>query len=236
MKFLSEIKCRFVLIIINWIFIFNVGYYYKNVLLFLSFKYIIYNKTIEFYLIYTSISELFNLYLKVINFLTVNLCLYFLLYQIIVFINYGLYQNEKNIIKCLMFQFSLITTILVLLIMVYLFPLMWDFFEQFQKTFTFNMIHFEIKLNEYFLLILKTYISFKFCLLIFIVIVFIFKHYLTINKLKKMRKIINWCIFIGILTTFINDLCVQLFIYFLFIIWYELILFFLIYNKYYRIK
>lgn len=233
MKFIIEIKYRLLLILLNWIFILNISYYYKNILVFLLTKYIIYDQKINFYLIYTNISELLSFYLKIMNFLTINTVLYFILYQIILFINFALYKNEYNLIKKTIGYLLILNISLSYIITIYLFPFLWIFFNQFQKTFIFNLIYFEVKINEYLKAFFNTYDLTKYYFLISIFSIFLFKNYINLNIVLKFRKF--YFLFIIILISIlINDIIVQQILNLLSIFCYELIIFYLIYSIYYK--
>lgn len=210
MKFIIEIKNRFLLIILNCCVLFNVSYFYKNILLFFLIKQVAINQFIEFYLIYTNLPEFLNLYFEIVYLFTFNLTSYFILYHILIFVSYALSKTEFKMLNLLFFSFITINTILSMFVTIQLYALLWKFFLYFQKTFVFNLLNFEIKINEYYNAFLNLYIFFKYFTLFLIFNLIFFKSYMKIAILTKLRKtILIFLLFL--LLTIINEINIQLF-------------------------
>lgn len=221
------------MIILNWIFILNISFYYKNVFVFLLTKYIIYDQKINFYLIYTDVSELLSFYLKIMNFLTINTVLYYVSYQIILFISFALYKNEYSLIKKTISYLLVFNMILSYIIIIYIFPFLWIFFNQFQKAFIFNLIYFEVKINEYLITFFNIYNLTRYYILISIFSIFLFKNCINLNIILKFRKF--YFLFIIILISIlISDIIIQQIFNLLSIFCYELIVLYLTYSIYYK--
>lgn len=232
MKFIIEIKNRLLLIVLNFSLLFNISYYYKNILLFFLVKQVATNQEINFYLIYTNISELLNIYFEIVYLFTVNLSSYFILYHILIFISYALHKNEYKLISLFFFNFTILNLILSLFVIMIIYPFIWEFFQYFQNSFVFNLLNFEIKIHEYYKTLLNVYIFSKYSAFTLIFSMLVFKNNIKIITLTKFRKI-NFIILLLILST-INDLFNQILICLLITFSYESVVLILIYIKYYK--
>lgn len=127
-KYYSEIKYRFFLIVLNWLFTAWVCYIYKNCLLFL----IINSNYTQFYFIFTNISEIFFVNLNIVFFISNQICLIFIFYHLLIFLSLGLYKTELLEFKFL-FKLSLFTWLISAFICYnILIPTSWAFFLSFQ--------------------------------------------------------------------------------------------------------
>lgn len=228
---MSEIKYRIFLILLNYICVFNLNFMYKNILLFLHLKFIINNEYIKFYLIYTNILEILNLYIEIVYTTANNISVYFLIYNMIIFFNSGLYKKEYKTIKlklCILFTITIIVTLFICII---LFPIIWKILKYFQEIFTINFMYFETKISEYYKTFINFYMFIKCCLFIFILSLLILKNYLYKHILIKLRKI--YLFLIIILTLTINEIWIQLILYLFFIFYYELVLLYISFKLYY---
>jgi hypothetical protein len=233
-NYIIELKYRILLILSNLVFITNTSYLYKHILLFILVKYLIYNESVNFYLISTNILELLNLYFNIIYTITSNTVVYFLIYNCIMFLNYALYKREYELIKFALYVWLIINIGITLLIFITLFPLIWEFLKYYQRSFTINLIYFETKVNEYYTLCINIYLLTKYYLLIIIVITLIFKTYFKQPLLIRLRKL---NIFITVsLSTIMNDLLIQSVLCTFLIACYELLLLYINYKQYYTDK
>lgn len=218
-----EFKYRIIFIIINWIFLFNISYMYKHILLFLYIKQVIYNEIVNFYLINTNILEILNLYIELTYIITNNLMVFYLIHNLIVFLNYAFYRKEFTLIKLNLHILLIINISLNLLIFITIFPIIWQSLKYFQEIFTIDFIHSETKINEYYQILLYIYIKIKYFLIIVLLFILILKKYINKNTLIKIRKIYLFLL-IYLLTT-IDEIITQFIVYFILYIFYELIIF-----------
>ena len=231
MNFISEFKNRIFFIFFVWIYFSLLCYYYKNILFFLVLKKLIFDQKIKIYFIYTNVTELFFIYLKLINFFNLQIMFSFFCYHFFLFINPALFKNESIFLKKIIFLWVLTWNLNCFIIIFIIFPIMWKFLENFQKIFMTNIIFFEIKITEYFNFFFKTYFilqTYNFC---FVFIIFLIKkNYLNSFFIKKFRKVIF--LFIFIFLNLLNfDLINQIILFFVFIWFYEISLIFYFLNK-----
>lgn len=230
MKFLLEIKNRFVLLFIFWFYLFFIFYFYKETLFFLLAYKILINKN---FLYTTNIMELFITYLKIINFITNQLLFGFSFYSLFLFLIPALKKIEFVIFKNLI-TFYLISSFLIFIIVKNItFPLSWLFFENFQKKFiTNNSLYFEIKIIDYFNFFIKIYLLTQFYFIYLLLLTSVIK--LLNIEAKKYRKFIIYIFFIFFF--YIFNLLDQILIFILFLFFYEFIVLTIIFIKNFRIK
>ena len=226
-KYLSELKNRFVLLIITWISNMLVSYFYKETLLFLLIEPDILNSFTSplYYFIFTDILEIFSTYIQLILFLSLQIIVLYFFYHFFVFLNPSLFFFE-HFYLCFIFKIIFFIWVLSIILAKYiLIPLTWNFFFSFKSLNTIKL-HFEAKLNEY----LNFYISFYYlCILycqIFTILIFFF-FFTKINSLiiKKFRKIHYY--FLILLTTLLSppEILSQIIVSLILIFFYELFIF-----------
>jgi sec-independent protein translocase protein TatC len=189
-KYYKEIKNRVTLIFFAWVFSLNTCYYYKEVILFIliNSSSLFLNSNEKPYFIFTNITEVFYVYLELILFISNQITIVLLIYQILMFLSLGLYKLELKKIKSL-FQIFLLTWIAALFLLFnFIVPLTWKFFLSFQEGSTNNQLisfFFEAKLNEYF----NYFVSLYYVCLIncqFLVLLLITLNSMN-NKLKETK-------------------------------------------------
>merc|ERR1712076_24073 len=152
MGYLNEIKNRIFLISLFYTIFFIFLYYYKDILLKLN---ILLNNKFH-YFIFTSITELFTIYIDLVFFVA-NLILYFQInYHLICFLINGLYLNEYSYLKLFFFYSILIGIINFIICNVFIFPTLVEFFLSYQLN---NNFYFEAKIYEYLNFYKKIYIN-----------------------------------------------------------------------------
>jgi sec-independent protein translocase protein TatC len=202
MKFLLEIKNRICLIVFVWLSLINVCYYYKEILFFLLINALIYKKNAyDLYFVYTGITELFVVYLKLIQFFSLQVVTWYSFYHLFLFLIPALYKSEYVRLKGLLLLLSAYSVANFLLIIAVIFPITWEFFEGFQKLFTINYpLYFEVKVNEYFQFFFSTYFFIQYYSLSLVVFIFVFQDfYYSKTYTKKFRKL-NYFIFLFVFT------------------------------------
>ena len=231
-----EIKNRLLLLGLAWVSAILVSYVFKEVLLFIVIKQNVnfMNADETFYFIFTDVTEVFYVYMKLILFIGTQIFFFYSFYHLLTFIALGLYGSEYNYLvltfktSVVMFFFSIILFNKVL------FPFSWEFFLSFQnfailKSLT---LHFEAKLIEY----LTFYITFYYISVlyfqIFVVLVLIFdylKNELLI--IKRFRKFLYY--FFVIFSTLVTppDVSSQLILSISIAVGYEILVFYSIFKR-----
>ena len=190
-KAFVEIKNRIILMIITVLSAFLTAYYYKTFLLILI---IVSNMKLSNdvlnYFIFTSITELFSIYLILCLSLTGQILYYIILYHIICFSSPGLYKIEYNNLKLVFVLVISLGTISLYFFYKILIPILSDFFLSFQnyslKTISF---YFEAKIYDYLIfykdLYSSCFFSFQSC-----TILILLSNYVSNNLelLKVFRK------------------------------------------------
>lgn len=193
-QYYVEIKNRFFLLILTWIFTFFVCYTYKEVLLFLCLTRVdlFYNVNTVFYFIFTDVKEVFSVYLKLIFFISKQIMIFNFVFQSLAFISLGLYKFEYRYLKFIFYSSVFFWFFCFLLLNKVLLPFSWNFFLSFQLVTSFNL-HFEAKLNEYLDFYFFFYYLSTFYCQIFLILVF-FIYYVNTDPflIKKFRKFLHY--------------------------------------------
>jgi sec-independent protein translocase protein TatC len=229
-----EIRNRIILLFLTWLFTAFICYLYKEVILFFILNSTnVVESTMDYpvasnYFIFTDVTEIFYVYIKLILFISNQIVLFNFFYHFLMFLSSGLYRFEYNnlyfFIKISFFIFILS----IVLLNVVLMPLSWDFFLNFQNN-NFKPIpfFFEAKISEYLTYYINLYylclLNGQFSLLLLVSVSSFSKN---VTRIKNLRKVFYY-IFVVISTlTTPPDVFSQLFISFVLIFIYEIIIFF----------
>lgn len=233
-KYYLEIKNRIILLFVTWLFTLFMCYLYKEVLLFFIlnsthfFQSTFENQREYNYFIFTDVTEVFYVYIDLVLFISNQVILFSFFYHFLMFLSPSLYKFEYNnlyfFIRISFFMFS----VSIVVLNVFLLPLSWNFFLNFQKN-DLNLIpvFFEAKISEYLIYYINLYSlcllngQFSLCML-----VYINSFSKTVVEIKKLRKIFYFLFFVlSTLVTppdVISQLCLSFFLIFI----YETIIFF----------
>jgi sec-independent protein translocase protein TatC len=231
-KYLSEAKNRLFLLIFTWLSCFLVGYFYKETLLFVFVQPQMYKDTgtcpSAFYFIFTDVTEIFSVYIKLINFISVQLTLLYILHHLFIFFSPAMYYKEYFYLNLVLKIILLIWCFSIVMLTQILIPLTWKFFLSFQyltSTKSVNL-HFEAKLNEYLIFYISLYYLCVFYCQIFTVF-FLFLNYINANIriIKKFRRL--YYFFFLIFATLVSppDIFSQFLISIIVILLYEVLIF-----------
>ena len=230
-KYYKEIKNRFVLVLFAWLFCLSTCYCYKETILF-----ILVNSNNSFleldnkpYFIFTNVTEIFYVYLELLLFISNQIAIIMLLYQILMFLSLGLYQFEFMKLK-LTFQIFIISWILSsILLFKLIVPFSWNFFLSFQESSTNTQsisLFFEAKLNEYLQYFINLYyVCLASCQFLAILVIVLTNLSEKLKKTKTFRKLF-YLIFV-VFSTIITppDILSQICISGILILVYELLIF-----------
>jgi sec-independent protein translocase protein TatC len=194
-KYYLEIKHRFFLVTLSWIFTTGICYLYKDSLLFLLINSTntLMNVNTQPYFIFTDISEIFYVYINIIFFISNQISLVLLLYHLLIFLSLGLYRIELIRFKFLFKYFVFTWLISALIFYNILIPFSWEFFLTFQQTGTVDQpisLLFEAKLFDFLDYFTKFYNLCFFSCQFLIVIIFFLNNFVNKQKqIKNFRKI-----------------------------------------------
>ena len=132
-KYFLEIKSRLVLIGITWFSTILISYFYKEILLFIIVQPTAnVNKPLTlFYFIFTDITEVLSVYLKLITFLSFQIVLIFAVYHFFLFLSPALFQLEYLYCKFAIKITGLMLLFSAILSTYFLIPLTWNFLLSF---------------------------------------------------------------------------------------------------------
>jgi sec-independent protein translocase protein TatC len=234
-NYFLEIKNRFFILFLVCLSVFLVCYTFKETLLFSIVKQSLSFCLKEFsYFIFTDVSEVFYVYIKLIFFLVNQiLCLYFF-YNLIIFISPGLYHSEYFYVAFIFKASFFVFIFSVFIYHKFFFPFSWNFFLSFQQFESLKTnLYFESKISEYLLFYISFYYIcvFYFQIFVILLITFDFLKGKGVIKLKMFRKFFYY--FFVIISTLITppDVFSQLFLSVCFIFSYEIFVFYFISKK-----
>jgi len=188
-KFFIEIKNRIFLLFLSWLSTFLAFYWYKltSVLLLVFLNYNFSNEVLN-YFIFTSVQEMFIIYINLCASLTQYIFYYLLFYHSVCYFSWGMFKFEYIALKNAFFFSLFISLCSLIFFQLILMPAMLNFFLSFQMKNTFGLF-FEAKLSEFVLFYSTTFkscfLTFQFCCVLVLL-----TNYITLtNKvLKFLRK------------------------------------------------
>lgn len=222
MKFIIEIRNRFFCILLNWVYLLNILYYYKETVLFLFLKQFVFKNAFNFYFLCTNITELVLIYVQLIKFFSLQINLIFTAYQGFLFILPALNKFEFFRIKHFLY-FALIFNILSASFIINIFfPFLLNFLLKFQESF----VYLELKPTEFFVMYKKVYLYAQLQFFLFLFVIYFFVQIsLSIKKYRKVYYFLS----LVLITLFFNFEAFFI-VFFIFILFFELLLICIILN------
>jgi sec-independent protein translocase protein TatC len=228
-KFLLEIKNRIILMLVIFFLTVLASYLYKEILLFSIFYKNAFiennNEQVEiFYFIFTDVTEILTVYLKLITFLSYQISAIFFFYHCFVFIIPALYNLEYFYLRLTLKIISSNYLIFIVLSNYFILPIALNFFLSFQKT---NILcfHLEAKLAEY----ISFYIFFYYNSIIylhFFTLIFLIFNFadIKIKSIKKFRKLCHYFLLISVTLISSPEIITQIILFLVFLFFYELLI------------
>ena len=226
LKYLLELRNKFILFVFTFVSTLLVCYFYKNVLLFLITQMHLNDKNL--YYIFTGVTELFSVYFRLIFFLVIQINTWYFFFHFFSFFSPALYAFEFRFFKFCWVNGTLLWFLSTLLSAYFLVPFGWGFFLSFHSD---QEIYFEARIDEYFHFFSNVYVSSLIYCQVF-VLLFLFMTDIQLNSfyIKKYRKLYYYVFLL--LATFITppDLLSQIGTTFSTVIIYEIILVWSVFN------
>lgn len=236
--YLLEIRNRFFFVLVSLFSVLFISYIYKEILLFLilkpfSIKDMNSNLCI-FYFIFTDLTEILSVYLKLIFFITAQITIFYFIYHCFIFFSPAFFKKEYSFCSNLIITCFTIWLFSLIIVNYYLIPLSWKFFFSFHTIVSakFISLHFEPRIKEYLSFCLSIYYNFILYSQLFVLLFIVNSNYnYNIKLIKKYRKF-YYFIFV-VFSTFLSppDIFSQLIISFGLIIVYEFSIIMLIIQK-----
>lgn len=229
-----EIKNRIILLIITLLSIFLIVSYYKFflVILIVISNPVLSNEILN-YFIFTSITDLFLIYIILSFFIAKQITYFIFVYHTICFLSAGLYRTEYLLLKYLFFICILLAILCWKFFHKILIPIISHFFLSFQDNTTQSInFYFEAKIYDYLKFFTEIYFdfffSFQLCVLLIIFANFISNN---IKLLKNIRKFFYLSILL--LSTLMTppDVFSQMLLFLLFVLGFETLTFLNILKK-----
>ncbi len=225
---IKEIKFRCFFVCLNWFVLTNIFYFYKEILLFQIFKNLNYLSNLEFYLVYTNITELFTIFIKLVNFCSLQITFIFMIYHVLVFCIPTFYNKEYKLIIVIFF-IILFSNSFYYIFFLKLCNLLIEFLKNFQEPYIF----FEVKINEILQFLFQLFFRFQ---VLFVSLMLLF--FIQIKKNNRFMRKISYFLFIFIsIYHYLNNSIENIFLGFGCLVIFEFIFFlFLLKRKTLRIK
>lgn len=232
----KELKYRMIYVVLSALFTLIIAYSYSLELFYFFAKPLI-NLNIddfEYSLIYTDISEAFFTYINLSLYISFGFAFLLFIHQLHYFLIPGLYKKEYLFINKIVKIIYISCLLSIFITYYFILPLIWNFFisNDTSNTISSMNIHFEGKLNEYVLLLLRVFFSIL-CVFLAPLLLFILTklNIISVKFLIKQRKFSFIVIFfIGALLS-PPDIISQIFLAIPLCISYELIIFIILLNK-----
>lgn len=226
-KYYLEIKNRFFLLFVTWIFVSLISYLYKEPILFTlvdsNNSFCILNK--EPYFIFTDISEIFYVYLQLTFFISNQISIIMLFYHTLLFLSSGLYSFEYKRLQFAfkVFIFSWLSSIFLLNKLII--PFSWAFFLSFQQSDNISFF-FEAKVVEYLNYFISLYyICFINCQILTVLTLLLNNISTNLKEIRKFRKLFYLIFVVFSTLTTPPDIISQIIMSSSLIVFYECLLF-----------
>lgn len=145
--------------------------------------------------IFTDITEAFRTSLSLVFGFTCYIHIPFIVYHLWSFFIPSLFFYERKIFSQFCFFFLSLYTLATFSVIVYIFPILWNFFLNFETITEFLDIHCEARISSYYSFILKIcLISHLFFQLPFFILIFLYFKFLNIFNILTNRRWIYWFI------------------------------------------
>ena len=226
LKYLLELRNKFILLVFTFLSTLSVCYLYKKVLLFLITQMHLNDKNL--YFIFTDVTELFSVYFRLVLFFVIQINTWYFFYHLFFFLSPALYIYEFIFLKFCWISGTILWFLSGLLSAYILVPFGWFFFLSFQS---YQGIYFEARINEYFSFYSNVYLlSLIYCQVFVLLFLFLVDIRLSSFYIKKYRKLYYYVFLL--FATFVTppDLLSQIGTTFGTIIIYEIILVLSIFN------
>ena len=231
LKYLLELRNKFILLIITFFATMTVCYWYKDVLLFLVTQMHLNDENL--YFIFTNVTELFSVYLSIVFFFSVQVTIWYFLYHLFSFLASALYFHEFKFLNFVCVGGTLFWFLALFLSSYIVIPFGWNFFLSFQFQ---EGFYFEAHINEYFKFYSRACIlCLIYCQLFILLFVFLADVQQNYDYIKKYRKVYYYIFLLFATLMTPPDLISQICTTFLLIIVYEIVLFLAIFRFYLKL-
>lgn len=189
-KAFIEIKNRTILFNVTFLSIFCVTYYYKTLFLIITLiSNPVLSEDVLKYFIFTSITELFSIYIKLTLYITQHILLYVFFYHFICFLSSGLYKTEYLYLKYIFFLSFVLNIISLIFFFNLIIPILSIFLLSFQE-YSLQSInfYFEAKISDYLIFYIELYSNCFFSFQCFLLIIILSNQMSNNIKLLKVSR------------------------------------------------
>ena len=230
-KNVKEITFRGYYIIFSIILTFIACYIYIDQIIYLLTRHLLSNMSSN-RLIFTTLTEVFNVYIKISFISSLLICLPFLLIHLWFYIIPGLYKIETYYFNFFFFIIFLFFALSFFINYSYILPNILKFFLYYENNSYYIPIHFEAKIHEYLIFIYKLLLNLILCFQIPpIIVLLLYFNIITYELLLDKRK--YFYLFFLFLSALIAppDVYSQFFLTLIMFSFFEILLFFLFFFR-----
>ena len=232
LEYLLELRNKFILLIITFSITLIVCYLYKDALLFLVTQMHLNDKNL--YFIFTDVTELLSVYLKVVFFFSVQVSIWYFFYYLFSFLATALYFHEFKLINFLLISGTFFWFLSILLSSYIIIPFGWNFFLSFQFQ---QGFYFEARISDYFNFYTHAYIlCLIYCQLFTLLFIFLADIRQNYHYIKNYRKVYYYVFLIFATLMTPPDLISQIFTTFFLVLIYEIVLLSSIFSFYFKLS
>lgn len=181
-----------------------------------------------FYFIFTNVTEIFSVYIEVVFFLGLQTLYLYFIYHVFIFLIPAFFKTEYVRLK-IVFETLVVSYFTSIFFFYYiLLPITLNFFIGFQNLAINGLfyLHFEAKITEYLNFFLFLYYKCLLYLQFFAFLFLIFNYFITIQIIKRFRKLFYYLFLILITLICPPEFLTQIYTGLFIIILYELVVFF----------
>ena len=150
--YFKELYYRSCLVFFSWCFLICICFLYREMLVFLIILPIFkLSKNLFFYLIYTNIAELLNIYINTALLIGNFVTILYILFHVISFIHSGLYFSEIRLLKTVLYSLISTVSLSYSLVNLLIIPILYFYFEILQKSAAQKYLNFQLetRIDEY---------------------------------------------------------------------------------------
>jgi len=234
-----EIRNRFILLLLIWLFCSIITYIYKETLMFsLKPDYLSnYKNIFKFYFIFTDVREVFSAYITIIFFVSNQIFGFSIVYQTLTFFSSGLYYTEYLQLKKFIYLSFFFWISSIFFFNLILLPISFEFFLSFQNLTNSEPVrmYFESKLTEYLdFYIVLYFVCGAYGQILLFLIFFLNSTVLSSKTIKKYRKPFFLFFLLFSTATTPPDIISQILLTFSLSLLYELLNFINLMKKYWK--
>ena len=188
--YLKEIRYRLFYILLCLLFCFLISYFYSEQLIYIFIRpFLVANPLLQQKFIFLEITEAFYSFFKISLILSLYGTFPFVVYQMWCFLICSCYELERYKVKSVLFYFVVFFVFTNVIIYVYLIPIIWEFFLNYEKMSYLIQIELSAQISSYISQLMQIVLYSNLCLLFFYTFIYLVQlGYVNNILLLNIRK------------------------------------------------